>query len=51
MNAISFNGVNGATGDYLLKPAEVSEIAKIVRNEPQSGRHLAELIKDRKSVV
>ena len=38
-----FNGINAATGDYLLPPLGVDVISKIARNEPLDERHLQEL--------
>jgi DNA/RNA endonuclease G (NUC1)/V8-like Glu-specific endopeptidase len=40
---LHFNGVNAATGDYLLPPLPPEEIAKIARGEPIDPKHLAEL--------
>lgn len=38
-----FNGINGATGDYLLPPMTVSELSQIARGETFDPDHLNEL--------
>ncbi|MFI5454057.1 MAG: C25 family cysteine peptidase [Isosphaerales bacterium] len=38
-----FNGIDAATGDYLLPPLGADVISKIARNEPLDERHLQEL--------
>jgi hypothetical protein len=38
-----FNGVNAATGQYLLPPMPLDVIGKIARNEPIDEKHLQEL--------
>jgi hypothetical protein len=37
------NGLNGATGAYLLPPLTPQEISAIIRGEPQDPKQLAEL--------
>lgn len=45
MNAplLMFNGINGASGDYLLPPMTHQQIAKIARGETFDAEHLKEL--------
>lgn len=38
-----FNGINGASGDYLLPPMSPADLAKIARGEPLDQQHLNEL--------
>lgn len=38
-----FNGVNGATGDYLLAPMSPEQISRVVRGECRDANHLREL--------
>ena len=38
-----FNGINGATGDYLLPPLPVGKVADLAVKEPVDARHLQEL--------
>jgi hypothetical protein len=38
-----FNGLNAATGDYLLPPLSPGQIAAIARNEPLDPKHIQEL--------
>jgi hypothetical protein len=38
-----FNGINGASGDYLLPPMTIQQISGIARGEPQDEEHLREL--------
>jgi hypothetical protein len=38
-----FNGVNAATGEYLLPPLSAEVICKIARGEKMDPKHLAEL--------
>ncbi|MGH8658855.1 MAG: hypothetical protein ACREV4_10405 [Gammaproteobacteria bacterium] len=38
-----FNGINGASGDYLLPPMNASEISKIAQGETFDEKHLNEL--------
>jgi hypothetical protein len=40
---LHFNGVNGATGDYLLTPQPAEVIARIAQGEPLDRNHVAEL--------
>jgi hypothetical protein len=37
------NGVNGATGDYLLAPPSLRDISAVARGDPAEGEHLGEL--------
>ena len=37
------NGVNGATGDYLLGPLELRDVAAIVEGETPDASHVREL--------
>jgi DNA/RNA endonuclease G (NUC1)/V8-like Glu-specific endopeptidase len=41
--SLVFNGVNAATGDYLLPPLPVRVVGQIARNEPIDEKHLQEL--------
>jgi hypothetical protein len=43
LDPLCFNGVNGASGEYLLSPQPAKVIAAIARNEPLDPRHLEEL--------
>jgi hypothetical protein len=38
-----FNGINGASGDYLLPPMSPQQISEIARGEPWDPRHLQDL--------
>jgi hypothetical protein len=38
-----FNGINGATGDYLLKPMSPPELSAAIRCEPPDPEHLRDL--------
>ena len=38
-----FNGINGASGEYLLPPMTPQQISEIARGEPQDEDHLREL--------
>ena len=38
-----FNGINGASGDYLLPPMTPQQVSEIVRGEPQETKHIQEL--------
>ena len=38
-----FNGINGATGDYLLPPMTTRELSKIILGEQEEEGHLREL--------
>ena len=38
-----FNGINGASGDYLLPPMTPQQVSQIARGEPQDPEHLREL--------
>lgn len=40
---LSFNGIDGASGEYLLPPMSPSEIVKFAQGEPVDPAHLAEL--------
>lgn len=40
---LTFNGINGATGGYLLEPMTPQEIAMIARGETRDPEHLREL--------
>ena len=37
------NGVNGATGEYLLGPLELRDVAAIVKDETPDATHVREL--------
>jgi len=37
------NGINGASGEYLLPPMTPQQISEIARGEPQDAQHLKEL--------
>lgn len=43
MNDCSFNGINGATGQYLMSDFGVQDISKVIRGEQLDAEHLAEL--------
>jgi hypothetical protein len=38
-----FNGINGATGGYLLPPLTAQQVARIAKGEPLDSNHLQEL--------
>jgi hypothetical protein len=42
-DAFRFNGLNGATGDYLLPPLTPQEISAIARGEKLDAKHIQEL--------
>ena len=42
-NELVFNGIDGATGDYLLPPMTAQEVSKIVQGETPDEAHLREL--------
>ena len=43
LDPLCFNGINGASGEYLLPPQPAEVISAIARNEPLDPRHLDEL--------
>jgi len=43
LDPLCFNGINGASGEYLLPPQSTEVISAIARNEPLDPRHLDEL--------
>jgi hypothetical protein len=40
---LTFNGINGASGDYLLPAASPAQISKIIRGEKPDKTHAVEL--------
>jgi hypothetical protein len=40
-----FNGINGATGDYLLPPLTAEQVSRIAQGEEFDPEHIAELKK------
>ncbi len=40
---LTFNGVNGATGTYLLPPLSTQELAKIAQGDPLDEQHVRDL--------
>ncbi len=42
-NLLFFNGINGATGDFLLPPMSAQQVSAIVQGEPQDAEQINEL--------
>ncbi len=40
---LCFNGIDGASGEYLLPPLSASDVASLARGERLDADHLAEL--------